>query len=113
MTVVCLKLTSFRQAPFEILIAGIFLYQYVFISLVPTLTSYLLPLARILGISAFAGFVFLILGLPLNSWLDKRSIRIHKGLLRAREKRMDVMNEIIGAVRNAAVRCILYSHFMF
>ena len=52
----------------------------------------------LLGWSAFAGFLVLALGWPLNSYITKRSIRIQKGLMAARDKRMGVLNELIGAV---------------
>ncbi|KAF8996876.1 hypothetical protein BDQ17DRAFT_1391964 [Cyathus striatus] len=55
-------------APLEVIIAGIYLYQ-------------------LLGLSAFAGFIVLIIG-----------VRIHKGVLAARDKRMGVLNELISAV---------------
>ncbi|KAG6840542.1 hypothetical protein C0991_005902 [Blastosporella zonata] len=67
-------------APFEILIASIFLYN-------------------LLGISAFAGFVVLLLGWPLNSFIARRSVRIQKGLLGARDRRMGVLSELMGAVK--------------
>ncbi|EDR03156.1 multidrug resistance-associated ABC transporter [Laccaria bicolor S238N-H82] len=67
-------------APFEIFIAGVFLYQ-------------------LLRWSAFAGFIVLLAGWPLNSFIAKRSIRIQKGVLAARDKRMGVLNELIGAVK--------------
>ncbi|KAF8887923.1 multidrug resistance-associated ABC transporter [Gymnopilus junonius] len=67
-------------APFEILIAGIFLYQ-------------------LLGLSAFSGFFVLLVGWPLNSFIARRSVRIQKGVLAARDKRMGVLNELIGAVK--------------
>lgn len=67
-------------SPFEIVIACCFLYQ-------------------ILGWSAFAGFVVLVLGWPLNSFLTKRSIRIQKAVMTARDKRMGVLNELIGAIK--------------
>ncbi|KAJ7104581.1 hypothetical protein C8R43DRAFT_1047311 [Mycena crocata] len=67
-------------APMEIIIGSIFLYQ-------------------LLGLSAFAGFVVLILGWPLNSYLSKRSIRIQKGVLKAKDDRMGVLNELISAVK--------------
>ncbi len=38
------------------------------------------------------------LGWPLNSFLTKRSIRIQKGVTTARDKRIGVLNELIGAV---------------
>lgn len=68
----------------EIVIAATFLYQ-------------------LLGFSAFAGFLVLILGWPLNSFLSKRAIRISKGVLAARDKRMGVLNELIGAVRRLLI----------
>ena len=35
----------------------------------------------------------------MNSYLARRHVRIQKGLLAARDKRMGVLNELIGAVR--------------
>ncbi|PFH45713.1 hypothetical protein AMATHDRAFT_158119 [Amanita thiersii Skay4041] len=67
-------------APFEFIIAGTYLYQ-------------------LLGWSAFAGFFVLIAGWPLNSWVAKRSIRIQKGSMAARDKRMAVLTELIGSVK--------------
>ncbi|KAI0308316.1 hypothetical protein B0F90DRAFT_1681863 [Multifurca ochricompacta] len=67
-------------SPFELIIACFFLYQ-------------------LLGWSAFAGFLVLALGWPLNSFIARRSIRIQKGVMAARDKRMGVLNELIGAVK--------------
>ncbi|KAJ6491631.1 hypothetical protein C8R47DRAFT_1214434 [Mycena vitilis] len=67
-------------APMEIVIGSIFLYQ-------------------LLGLSAFAGFVVLLLGWPLNSYLSKRSVRIQKGVLKAKDTRMGVLTELIGSVK--------------
>ncbi|KXN85925.1 ATP-dependent bile acid permease [Leucoagaricus sp. SymC.cos] len=67
-------------APFEIAIAGTMLY-------------------KLLGWSAFAGFIVLLVGWPLNNILSRRSVRIQKGVLAARDKRMGVLNELIGAVK--------------
>ncbi|KAI0003794.1 ABC transporter type 1, transmembrane domain-containing protein [Russula compacta] len=67
-------------SPFEIIIAGVFLYN-------------------LLGWSAFAGFLVLGLGWPLNSLIAKRSIRIQKGVMAARDKRMGMLNELIGAIK--------------
>ncbi|TFK26992.1 hypothetical protein FA15DRAFT_614912 [Coprinopsis marcescibilis] len=67
-------------APLEIIIAGFLLYQ-------------------LLGLSAFAGFLVLLLGWPLNNYVSRRSIRIQKGVLNARDQRMGVLNELIGAVK--------------
>ncbi|KAJ7107582.1 multidrug resistance-associated ABC transporter [Mycena epipterygia] len=70
----------FYGAPMEIIIASVFLYQ-------------------LLGLSAFAGFTVLILGWPLNSYLTKRSVRIQKGMLKARDERMGVLSELISGVK--------------
>ncbi|KAF8579651.1 multidrug resistance-associated ABC transporter [Ramaria rubella] len=67
-------------APFEIAIASVFLYQ-------------------LLGLSAFVGLFCLGVVSPLGSFLTKRSIRIEKGLLAARDKRMGVVNELLNAVK--------------
>ena len=53
---------------------------------------------RLLGWSTFAGYLVLLAGWPLNSFIMKRAIRIQKGLAVARDKRMQVVNELIGAV---------------
>ncbi|GBE87310.1 ATP-dependent bile acid permease [Sparassis crispa] len=67
-------------APFEIAIASTFLYQ-------------------LMGFSAFAGFIILVVGWPLNNYVAKRAVRIQKGVSTARDKRMSVLNELIGAVK--------------
>ncbi|KAJ6497501.1 hypothetical protein C8R45DRAFT_898828 [Mycena sanguinolenta] len=68
------------SGPMEVIVGSIFLYQ-------------------LLGFSAFAGFVVLLLGWPLNSYLSRRSIRIQKGVLKAKDTRMGVLNELIAAVK--------------
>ncbi|KAI0696160.1 multidrug resistance-associated ABC transporter [Cytidiella melzeri] len=67
-------------APFEIIIASVFLYQ-------------------LLGLSAFAGFFVLLIGWPLNNFVARRAVRIQKGLSSSRDKRMGVLNELITAVK--------------
>ena len=59
----------------------------------------LLIMFRLLGLSAFAGFVVLVVGWPLNNLVANRSVRIYKGLSTARDKRMGVLNELISAVK--------------
>ena len=78
---------SLYDTPMEIIIASVLLY-------------------RLLGISAFAGALFLLLGWPLNSYLSRRSLRIHKGLLKAKDARMGILTELISAVKIIKVcRC--------
>ncbi|KAF8205407.1 multidrug resistance-associated ABC transporter [Mycena galopus ATCC 62051] len=67
-------------APIEIVIASTLLYQ-------------------ILGLSAFTGSIVLLLAWPLNSYLSRRSIRIHKGMLKAKDARMGVLTELISSVK--------------
>ncbi|KAF8439690.1 multidrug resistance-associated ABC transporter [Boletus edulis BED1] len=66
--------------PLEIIIAASFLYN-------------------LLGISAFAGFIVVLVGWPLNTYVMKRSIRIQKGVSATRDRRMAVLNEVISAVK--------------
>jgi hypothetical protein len=71
-------------------------------------------LCRLLGISAFAGFIVLLAGWPLNSYLSRRSVRIQKGVLAARDKRMGVLNELIGAVCTFSFNIkILYTYMCY
>ncbi|KAF9255059.1 multidrug resistance-associated ABC transporter [Marasmius fiardii PR-910] len=56
-------------------------------------------LYQLLGWSAFAGFAVILAGWPLNTLLARRSIRIQKGTMAARDKRMGVLNELVGAVK--------------
>ncbi|KAG8933322.1 hypothetical protein FRC02_012140 [Tulasnella sp. 418] len=67
------------SSPIEILIASFMLYQ-------------------LLGWSAFVGFSVLVLASPLNHLLSKRGVTISRGLSAARDKRMGVLNEFIGAI---------------
>lgn len=68
------------SAPFELVLGSVFLY-------------------RLLGWSAFAGFGVLVAVWPLNKFVTERSVRIQKGVMAARDKRMGVLNELIGAVK--------------
>ncbi|KAF7346860.1 hypothetical protein MSAN_01825400 [Mycena sanguinolenta] len=73
-------LLSLYGTPMEVIIASVFLYQ-------------------LLGMSAFAGALVFLVGWPLNSYLSRRSLWIHKGLLKAKDKRMGVLTELISAVK--------------
>ncbi|KAJ7784449.1 hypothetical protein B0H16DRAFT_1492535 [Mycena metata] len=67
-------------APFEFTIASVFLYQ-------------------LLGWSAFAGFISILAGVPLNKYLSERMARINKAILTAKDKRMGEVNELLGAIK--------------
>ncbi|KAL8290163.1 hypothetical protein RQP46_003102 [Phenoliferia psychrophenolica] len=64
----------------QLLIGGTFLYQ-------------------LLGWTALAGFSVLLISLPLNHFLMSRRVRLHRFVLAARDKRMDVLNEFVQAIR--------------
>ncbi|KAL1409872.1 hypothetical protein Q8F55_003871 [Vanrija albida] len=67
------------SSPIEAIIATFFLYN-------------------LLGWSAFAGILALVLAMPLNSIIMKRNIKIQKELMKARDKRISVMSELINAI---------------
>ncbi|KAK4706065.1 hypothetical protein P7C70_g135, partial [Phenoliferia sp. Uapishka_3] len=73
-------LSTILIAPVQLAIGGTFLYQ-------------------LLGWTSLAGFSVLLVSLPLNHYLMKRRIRLHRFVLAARDKRMDVLNEFIQAIR--------------
>ncbi|KAF8989421.1 multidrug resistance-associated ABC transporter [Cyathus striatus] len=82
-TMICDTMTGLfflYGSPFEIIIAGYYLY-------------------KLLGLSAFTGFIVLIAGWPLNSYLARRSINIQKSLLGAKDKRMAVLTELLSSVK--------------
>ncbi|KAJ6454749.1 hypothetical protein C8R47DRAFT_220877 [Mycena vitilis] len=49
--------------------------------------------------SAFAGFGVLIVGWPLNSYVARRRVRMHKGELKASDGHLSVVTELIGAAK--------------
>ncbi|BGP16287.1 hypothetical protein JCM10213_008267 [Rhodosporidiobolus nylandii] len=75
-----MQLSSIFGAPFELIIAITFLYQ-------------------LLGWTCFAGLLVMALAIPLNHLLVKRRVTIHRSMLSARDARMEVLNELIQAVR--------------
>ncbi|PWN18685.1 hypothetical protein BCV69DRAFT_291227 [Microstroma glucosiphilum] len=68
------------SAPIEFVIASLFLY-------------------KLLGLSAFAGYLVLIVASPLQSSLTRRMIRISKSLSAARDKRLSSLNELISNLK--------------
>jgi hypothetical protein len=50
------------------------------------------------GWSAFAGFIMIPAGVPLNNFLAERHTRIFKAIRNAKDKRMGEVNELLGAV---------------
>jgi len=75
-----MNLSSIVAAPFELVVAIAFLYQ-------------------LLGWTAIAGLSIMAISLPLNHVLVKRRIRIHRSVLASRDRRMEVLNEFIQAIR--------------
>ncbi|KAJ7439790.1 hypothetical protein FB451DRAFT_1445526 [Mycena latifolia] len=67
-------------APFEIVFGSLFLYQ-------------------LLGWSAFTGFVVVLMGWPLNKYVTERNVRLHRSYLKARDKRVGVLDEMISSIK--------------
>ncbi|KAF8581299.1 multidrug resistance-associated ABC transporter [Ramaria rubella] len=67
-------------APVQLVISCIYLYD-------------------LLGISAFAGFVSLLIAVPLSQLLANWVMRITKGTLAAKDKRMKLINEMFGSIK--------------
>ncbi|KAJ7054740.1 hypothetical protein C8F01DRAFT_1374331 [Mycena amicta] len=75
-----LNLFFLYGAPMEIVVGSLMLYQ-------------------LLGFSAFSGFIVLFLVSPLNSSFTRRNERVQKAMLKARDARMGVLTELIGAIK--------------
>ncbi|KAJ9112543.1 hypothetical protein QFC19_000558 [Naganishia cerealis] len=71
---------SLVDAPIEILVGGLFLY-------------------RLVGISALYGLLASLLTLPLNHFASKVVVTTQDNLMKARDERTALMNEILGAIR--------------
>ncbi|KAJ7147242.1 hypothetical protein C8R46DRAFT_1129771 [Mycena filopes] len=67
-------------APFNILIGSVFLY-------------------KIMGWSAFSGFVVLLAGWPMNSYMTRWSFSMSKGRSKARDKRTSIVGELISSIK--------------
>lgn len=75
-----MNLSSIVAAPFELVVAIGFLYQ-------------------LLGWTAIAGLSIMAISLPVNHVLVKRRMKIHREVLASRDRRMEVLNEFIQAIR--------------
>ncbi|KAK4048522.1 hypothetical protein OIV83_004690 [Microbotryomycetes sp. JL201] len=75
-----MNLSSIVAAPFELIVAVTFLYQ-------------------LLGWPAVAGLSIMLVSLPVNHVLSQRRVRIHRSVLASRDRRMEVLNEFIQAIR--------------
>ena len=67
------------------------------------------------GVSCFIGLAVICLFLPINHWAGKVVVVAQDSLMKARDERVSLMNEILGAIRmlKVSVRfCGLYRHFM-
>lgn len=71
---------SVISAPIEIIVGSIFLYQLV-------------------GISALYGLLASLITLPLNQFASKVVVNTQDNLMKARDERTALMNEVLGAIR--------------
>ncbi len=73
------------DAPIEIVIGTVFLYS-------------------LLGVSCFFGLAVTCLFLPLNHFAGKVVVGAQENLMKARDERVSLMNEILGGIRMLKVR---------
>jgi hypothetical protein len=73
-------LDCYQDSPIEIIVGTIFLY-------------------KLLGSSAFVGLAVTCLFLPLNHFAGKIVVGAQESLMKARDERVALMNEILGAIR--------------
>ena len=73
-------LDYYQDSPIEIVVGTIFLY-------------------KLLGSSAFVGLAVTCLFLPLNHFAGKIVVGAQENLMKARDERVALMNEILGAIR--------------
>ncbi|KAK2461264.1 hypothetical protein APHAL10511_006791 [Amanita phalloides] len=73
-------LSTLIDAPIEVVIGTIFLY-------------------KLLGVSCFYGLAVTCLFLPLNHYASKVVTRAQEDLMKSRDERVSLMNEVLGAIR--------------
>ncbi|KAH7105025.1 multidrug resistance-associated ABC transporter [Auriculariales sp. MPI-PUGE-AT-0066] len=56
-------------------------------------------LYKVLGSSAYVGLAVTCIFIPINRYASKATVRVQAALLKARDERMTLMNEMIGAIR--------------
>jgi hypothetical protein len=80
-----------QDSPIEIVVGTIFLYT-------------------LLGSSAFVGLAVTCLFLPLNHFAGKIVVGAQESLMKARDERVALMNEILGAIRMLKVFALVLLH---
>jgi hypothetical protein len=85
------SLANIKDSPIEIIIGTIFLYE-------------------LLGSSAFIGLAVTCLFLPLNHLAGKIIVGAQDSLMKARDERIALMNEILGAIRMLKVSTLRSTH---
>jgi hypothetical protein len=85
------SLAYIKDSPIEIIIGTIFLYE-------------------LLGSSAFVGLAVTCLFLPLNHLAGKVVVGAQDSLMKARDERISLMNEILGAIRMLKVSTLRSTH---
>jgi hypothetical protein len=55
-------------------------------------------IARLLGLSAFAGFSVFLVAYPLGDYLAKKNVDIHKRAMASRDRKMAILDELLLAV---------------
>ena len=83
------QLFTIVDAPIEVVIGTVFLYS-------------------LLGVSCFFGLAVTCLFLPLNHLAGKIVVGAQENLMKARDERVSLMNEILGGIRMLKVRLDVY-----
>lgn len=91
------------DAPIEICIGTLFLYNLLGINLL-SMVNYNYQVNTLLGVSCFFGLAVTCLFLPMNHFAGKVVVRAQENLMKARDERVALMNEILGAIRMLKVK---------
>jgi len=91
------------DAPIEIIIGTMFLYNLLgkYLSVIVNTDN---KVNVLLGVSCFFGLAVTCLFLPMNHYAGKVVVGAQENLMKARDERVALMNEILGAIRMLKVK---------
>lgn len=88
---------NIEDSPIEIVIGTVFLYKLLGMQWWPYVFIRLMNLC--VGVSCFFGLAVTCLFLPMNHWAGKVVVVAQDSLMKARDERVSLMNEILAAIR--------------
>lgn len=83
------------SAPFQIVVALIFLYLELGTGYTQNFTIYHLILIIFSGYSVFGGLLIMVLMIPINSYLTKIAKKLQIQQMKLKDSRVMIMNEIL------------------